>query len=245
MEPEPEAHPHPHPLGWARTHQRSWVWRALQNSQKTWSQKTWIHVLAYISGVETWTRSGFFKPHSTDLQGSAEVALGPLEGTGWVGRPWLVEQWKLFCFIFKTALLRQNSHTLICLCNLCDSVALSVSQMCATNSIINFRTFSSPSKKPCTSELSPPFPLKVKLLVAQSCPTLDPMDGSPPGSSVHGILCAIPLSPTKSWTNRLQLVQDTTNWLSVSMDLALLDHGIHGPLGLTSFTYHNIWKVHP
>ena len=32
---------------------------------------------------------------------------------------------------------------------------------------------------------------KVKVLVAQSCPTLcDPMDCSPPGSSVHGILQA-------------------------------------------------------
>ena len=31
--------------------------------------------------------------------------------------------------------------------------------------------------------------LKVKLLVTQSCPTLwGPMDCSPPGSSVHGIL---------------------------------------------------------
>ena len=30
---------------------------------------------------------------------------------------------------------------------------------------------------------------KVKVLVAQSCPTLcDPMDCTPPGSSVHGIL---------------------------------------------------------
>ena len=33
--------------------------------------------------------------------------------------------------------------------------------------------------------------MKVKVLVAQSCPTLsDPMDGSPPGSSVQGILQA-------------------------------------------------------
>ena len=32
---------------------------------------------------------------------------------------------------------------------------------------------------------------KVKVLVTQSCPTLcDPMDCSPPGSSVHGILWA-------------------------------------------------------
>ena len=86
---------------------------------ETWSQKTWIHVLAYISGMETWTKSGFFKPHSTDLQGSAEVALGPLEGAEWGGRPWLVEQWKWFCFIFKTALLRQNSHTLRFTCATC------------------------------------------------------------------------------------------------------------------------------
>src|SRR5574342_240891 len=34
-------------------------------------------------------------------------------------------------------------------------------------------------------------PLKVKMLVTQSCPTLcDPMGCSPPGSSVHGILQA-------------------------------------------------------
>ena len=33
--------------------------------------------------------------------------------------------------------------------------------------------------------------VKVKVLVAQSCPTLcHPMDCSPPGSSVHGILQA-------------------------------------------------------
>ena len=36
-----------------------------------------------------------------------------------------------------------------------------------------------------------PRTLKVKVLAAQSCPTLcDPMDCSPPGSSVHGILQA-------------------------------------------------------
>ena len=33
--------------------------------------------------------------------------------------------------------------------------------------------------------------MKVKMLVTQLCPTLcDPMDSSPPGSSVHGILQA-------------------------------------------------------
>ena len=33
--------------------------------------------------------------------------------------------------------------------------------------------------------------LKVKVLVAQPCPTLcDPIDCSPPGSSIHGILQA-------------------------------------------------------
>ena len=48
---------------------------------------------------------------------------------------------------------------------------------------------------------------KVKVLVAQSCPTLcDPMDCSPPSSSVHGILqarilewVAIPFSKGSSW----------------------------------------------
>ena len=47
----------------------------------------------------------------------------------------------------------------------------------------------------------------LKVLVAQSCPTLcDPMDCSPPGSSVHGILqarilewVAIPFSRGSSW----------------------------------------------
>ena len=33
--------------------------------------------------------------------------------------------------------------------------------------------------------------MKVKVLIAQLCPALwDPMDGSPPGSSVHGIFQA-------------------------------------------------------
>ena len=32
--------------------------------------------------------------------------------------------------------------------------------------------------------------LLMKVKAAQSCPTLDPMDGSLPGSSVHGILQA-------------------------------------------------------
>ena len=44
-----------------------------------------------------------------------------------------------------------------------------------------------------TSVRYDPTPLrtKVKVLVAQSCPTLcNPMDCSPPGSSVHGILQA-------------------------------------------------------
>ena len=49
--------------------------------------------------------------------------------------------------------------------------------------------------------------LKMKMSVAQSCPTLcDPMDCSPPGSSVHGILqarilewVAIPFSRGSSW----------------------------------------------
>ena len=48
-----------------------------------------------------------------------------------------------------------------------------------------------PQRKPATPQ-SPSSPLVMELalvLVAQSCPTLcDPMDCSPPGSSVHGIL---------------------------------------------------------
>ena len=39
--------------------------------------------------------------------------------------------------------------------------------------------------------ISPKYPLKVKVLVAQLCPTrCDPVDCSPPGSSVRGILQA-------------------------------------------------------
>ena len=44
------------------------------------------------------------------------------------------------------------------------------------------------SKRSCPSKLTG---MKVKMLVTQLCPTLcDPMDSSPPGSSVHGILQA-------------------------------------------------------
>ena len=40
-------------------------------------------------------------------------------------------------------------------------------------------------------EVGPKEPMKVKVLVAQSCPTLcDPMDSSLPGSSVPGIFQA-------------------------------------------------------
>ena len=44
-------------------------------------------------------------------------------------------------------------------------------------------------KMPCMGkEVSPHSVMKVKMLVDQSCLTLcDPMDCSPPGSSVHGI----------------------------------------------------------
>ena len=55
--------------------------------------------------------------------------------------------------------------------------------------------------------ISPKYPLKVKVLVAQLCPTrCDPVDCSPPGSSVRGILqarilewVAIPFSRGFSW----------------------------------------------
>ena len=55
---------------------------------------------------------------------------------------------------------------------------------------------------------------KVKVLVAQSCPSLfNPMDCSPPGSSVHGILqarilewVAIPFSKGSSWPRGRTLV---------------------------------------
>ena len=54
--------------------------------------------------------------------------------------------------------------------------------------------------------------MKVKVLVAQSCLTLhDLMDGSPPGSSVHGVLwarilqwVAIPFSRGSSYSLKFQ-----------------------------------------
>ena len=48
-----------------------------------------------------------------------------------------------------------------------------------------------PTIKPRPPALQVDYHLSKKVLVAQSCPTLcDPMDCSPPGSSVHGILQA-------------------------------------------------------
>ena len=62
-------------------------------------------------------------------------------------------------------------------------------------------------KKPKLSYSQSNYHSKFKVLVAQSCPTLcDPMDCSPPGSSVHGILqarilewIAMPSSRVSSW----------------------------------------------
>ena len=55
-----------------------------------------------------------------------------------------------------------------------------------------------------------PLRTKVKVLVTQSCPTLcNPMDCSPPGSSVHGILQA-----------------RTLEWVAISSSKDLPDPGI-------------------
>ena len=52
---------------------------------------------------------------------------------------------KMILFHFQNSFVETEfTHPKIHLCNLCNSVALSVSQICATNSMINFRTFSSP-----------------------------------------------------------------------------------------------------
>ena len=57
-------------------------------------------------------------------------------------------------------------------------------------------------------------------LVAQSCPTLDPMDCSPPGSSVHGISrvrilewVAISFSRASCWPRDQSQVSDIGRWL--------------------------------
>ena len=65
---------------------------------------------------------------------------------------------------------------------------------------------------PVPTKFSVPCIMKVKVLVTQLCPTLcDPMDCSPPGSSVHGILqarilewTAIPSFPTQGANTGLQ-----------------------------------------
>ena len=77
---------------------------------------------------------------------------------------------------------------------------LGYSQSCRSSITINIRTLSSPQRKPYTryqslpisSQTSPSVCVCVCVkLVTQLCLTLwDPMDCSPPGSSVHGILQA-------------------------------------------------------
>lgn len=52
---------------------------------------------------------------------------------------------RMILFHFQNSFVETAStHPKIHLCNLCNSVALRVSQVCTTNSIINFITFSSP-----------------------------------------------------------------------------------------------------
>ena len=73
----------------------------------------------------------------------------------------------------------------------------------------------------CNPKLMLQLPWKVKVLVSQSCSTLwDPIDYSPPGSSVHGILqartlerVAIPFSRGSSWSRDQTQVSHTAGRL--------------------------------
>ena len=73
--------------------------------------------------------------------------------------------------------------------------------------------------------------MKSESEVAQSCPTLsDPMDCSPPGSSVHGIFQArvlewVAIVFSKAFAMALKL-PSCGNWLSVLYMVAALESGI-------------------
>ena len=70
----------------------------------------------------------------------------------------------------------------------------------------------------------------------QSCPTLcDPVDGSPPGSSVPGILqvrilewVAISFSNAWNWKVKVKVKVNSCQTLSDPMDCSLLDTSVHG-----------------
>ena len=60
---------------------------------------------------------------------------------------------------------------------------------------------------------------EVKVLVSQLCPTLcNPMDGSPPGSSVHGILQARILVGSHSLLQGIFLTQGSNTVLFVESE---------------------------
>ena len=74
--------------------------------------------------------------------------------------------------------------------------------------------------------------LSAKLL--QSCPTLcDPIDGSPPGSPVPGILQArtlewVAISFSKAWSEKWKWSRSVVSDLRDPMDCSLLGSSIHG-----------------
>ena len=91
--------------------------------------------------------------------------------------------------------------------------------------------------------------LHVCVLVAQSCPTLcDPMNYSPPGSSVHGILqarilerVAIPFSRGSSWPMDRTFISCLLHWLAGSLSLVLPGKPIYSSIGgqmFPTFLYH-------
>ena len=68
----------------------------------------------------------------------------------------------------------------------------------------------------------------------QSCPTLcDPIDGSPPGSPVPGILQArilewVAISFSNAWKRKVKVKSFSRVWLSDPMDCSLSGSSIHG-----------------
>ena len=84
---------------------------------------------------------------------------------------------------------------------------------------------------------------KVKVLDPQLCPTpCDPMDCSPPGFSVHGILqarilewVAIPFSRRSSWS------RDQTSFLQCSQILYRVSHQGSYSASCIFFRHHKTW----
>ena len=70
----------------------------------------------------------------------------------------------------------------------------------------------------------------------QSCPTLcDPMDGSPPGSPIPGILQArtlewVAISSSSAWKWKVKVKSLSHVWLSDPMDCSLPGSSVHGIL---------------